>query len=136
MSKPERSALSARAIVFLLVATALCLPALVAQNQKSTPKSSSAKTSAKSSTAIPAPAELPAGPMQETARNACTICHDAGIIVQQRLSKEAWGKEVDKMVRWGTVLDPKDRDPLIDYLSSNFPPDKPAAGTTRVSAKK
>jgi hypothetical protein len=129
MSKPNRSALSVLAIV--IVGAALCLPALVAQKQKGAPASS-----AKSSAAKPAPADLPAGPMQETARNACTICHDAGIIIQQRLSKEAWTREVDKMVRWGTVLDPKDRDPLIEYLSANFPPDKQAGAVTRVSAKK
>jgi cytochrome c5 len=129
MSKPNRSALSALAIV--IVAAALWLPALVAQKQKAAPASS-----AKSSAANPAPPELPAGPMQETARNACTICHDAGIIVQQRLSKDAWTREVDKMVRWGTVLEAKDRDPLIEYLSSNFPPDKQAGAVSRVSTKK
>src|SRR5438270_13942834 len=68
--------------------------------------------------------ELPSGPMQTKATTACTECHDARIILQQRLSKAAWGKEVDKMVKWGAVVDPADRDPLIDYLSSNFPPDK------------
>jgi hypothetical protein len=70
--------------------------------------------------------DLPSGPMQEKARNACTTCHDAGIIAQQRLSKDAWTKEVDKMIRWGTQLDSGDRQALIDYLSSSFPPDKPA----------
>ena len=79
--------------------------------------------------------DLPAGTMQEKARNACTTCHDAGIIAQQRLSKEAWTKEVDKMVRWGTQLDPADRQSLIDYLSSSFPPDKPADRQLRTARK-
>jgi hypothetical protein len=70
-------------------------------------------------------AELPAGPMQAKATTACTECHEARIILQQRLSKAAWGKEVDKMAKWGAVVDPADRDALIDYLSSNFSPDKP-----------
>ena len=69
--------------------------------------------------------ELPAGPPQAKVRTACTECHDAGIIVQQRLSKAAWTKEVDKMAKWGAVVDPADRDSFIDYLSSNFPPEKP-----------
>jgi hypothetical protein len=69
--------------------------------------------------------ELPAGPAQAKVRTACTECHDAGIIVQQRLSKGAWTKEVDKMTKWGAVVDPADRDSFIDYLSSNFPPEKP-----------
>lgn len=70
--------------------------------------------------------QLPAGPMQEKATAACTTCHEARIIVQQRLSKAAWTKEVDKMTKWGSEVDPKDRDALIDYLSTNFSPDQPA----------
>jgi len=52
-------------------------------------------------------------------------CHEARIIVQQRLSKAAWTKEVDKMTKWGALVDPSDRDALIDYLSTNFAPDQP-----------
>jgi hypothetical protein len=51
---------------------------------------------------------------------ACTVCHDPRIIVQQRLSKAAWTKEVDKMIKWGAEVDPSDRDALIDYFSTNF----------------
>jgi hypothetical protein len=69
--------------------------------------------------------ELPAGPMQAKATTACTECHEARIILQQRLSKAAWTKEVDKMTKWGALVDPADRDALIDYLSTNFSPDKP-----------
>lgn len=70
-------------------------------------------------------ADLPAGAMQAKATTACTECHEARIILQQRLSKAAWTKEVDKMTKWGAVVDPADRDLLIDYLSTNFSPDKP-----------
>src|SRR5579864_6071766 len=38
--------------------------------------------------------DLPPGPAQAKVRTACLECHDASIIVQQRLSKAAWGKEV------------------------------------------
>ena len=68
--------------------------------------------------------ELPAGPAQAKATTACTECHDARIILQQRLSKAAWTKEVDKMVKWGALVEPQDRDALIDYLSANFGVDK------------
>jgi mono/diheme cytochrome c family protein len=82
--------------------------------------------------------ELPAGPMQAKATTACAECHEARIIVQQRLSKAAWTKEVDKMTKWGALVDPQDRDALIDYLSTNFGVDKPPylAGRTQVSAAK
>ena len=70
--------------------------------------------------------QLPAGSMQDKATAACTSCHEARIIVQQRLSTAAWTKEVDKMTKWGAEVDPKDRDALIDYLSGNFGPNQPA----------
>ncbi|MFZ2083926.1 MAG: hypothetical protein WAU92_05495, partial [Candidatus Sulfotelmatobacter sp.] len=40
-------------------------------------------------------ADLPAGPMQAKATTACLECHEARIILQQRLSRAAWTKEVD-----------------------------------------
>jgi hypothetical protein len=73
----------------------------------------------------PSPFELPDGPMQAKATTACTECHESRIIVQQRLSKAAWAKEVDKMIKWGALVDPQDKDALVDYLSTNFPADKP-----------
>ncbi len=75
--------------------------------------------------------ELPAGPVQENVRTACTECHDAYIIRQQRLSSKAWTKEVDKMIKWGALVDPADRSAFIDYLSISFPPDKPAEPAER-----
>jgi hypothetical protein len=84
----------------------------------------------------PQSVDLPSGDAEAKAKVACLECHDAHIIVQQRLSKAAWGKEVDKMVKWGAVLDPKDRDAVVDYLSANFPPDKPAEPAERVGKGK
>lgn len=64
--------------------------------------------------------QLPPGPMQAKATTACAECHETRIILQQRLSKAAWTKEVDKMVKWGAVVDSQDRDAFIDYFSANF----------------
>lgn len=85
------------------------------------------------------PSELPEGAMQAKATTACTECHEARIIVQQRLSKAAWVKEVDKMVKWGAVVDLQDHDALVDYLSTNFSVDKPeyvADHSRKAAAKK
>jgi mono/diheme cytochrome c family protein len=68
--------------------------------------------------------QLPATAMQEKAAQACSTCHESRIIEQQRLSKAAWTKEMDKMIKWGAEVDPKDRDILIDYFSANFGPDQ------------
>ncbi len=70
----------------------------------------------------PAP-KLPAGLMVEKVQTTCTECHDANIIVQQRLDKKQWTKEVDKMTKWGALVDPADRDGFIEYLSTHFGPD-------------
>ena len=72
----------------------------------------------------PQSADLSTGPLQAKMKTACLECHDSGIIVQQRLGKVAWTKEVDKMIKWGAVVDPGDRDAFIEYLSANFPADK------------
>jgi hypothetical protein len=74
--------------------------------------------------------------MQAKATTACLECHEARIILQQRLSKGAWAKEVDKMVKWGAVVDANDHDALIDYLSTNFGPDQPAYEPPRTAADK
>jgi hypothetical protein len=84
----------------------------------------------------PPNAELPAGTVQAKASSACLECHEARIILQQRLSKAGWIKEVDKMTKWGATFDPADRDALIDYLSANFAPDKPPYEAPRTAADK
>jgi len=75
--------------------------------------------------------QLPAGSAKEKAEATCLSCHEARIIVQQRLGKPAWTKEVDKMIKWGAEVDPKDRDTLIDYFTANFGPDQPAYAAPR-----
>lgn len=80
--------------------------------------------------------DLPSGAMQQKATTACTECHEARIILQQRLSKAAWSKEVDKMVRWGAVVDAADHDGIIDYLSTNFGVDQPAYNPPRTASEK
>ncbi len=77
--------------------------------------------------------DLPPGAMQAKATTSCTECHEARIILQQRLSKAAWTKEVDKMMKWGALVDGADRDALIDYLSTNFSPDQPPYNPPRTS---
>ena len=80
--------------------------------------------------------DLPAGGMQQKATAACLECHDARIILQQRLSQAAWTREVDKMVKWGAMVHANDRDALIDYLSVNFGPDQSAYKAPRAARER
>jgi len=58
---------------------------------------------------------------KEEARS-CIACHSLRIVHSQRLSKAAWGRELDKMAGWGTKVE--DRDALVEYLATNFGDDK------------
>ena len=80
--------------------------------------------------------DLPPGAMQAKATTACLECHEARIVLQQRLSKATWTKEVDKMIKWGAVVDANDHDALTDYLSTNFSPDQPPYDPPRTSTGK
>jgi len=73
--------------------------------------------------------------MQVKMQTACLGCHDSQIIEQQRLNKAAWTKEVDKMIKWGAVVDLGDRDAMIEYLNTNFPADKEPYAAPRTAKK-
>lgn len=62
-------------------------------------------------------------------QRACVPCHSLRLVDSQRLSAAAWGKEIDKMARWGAVI--RDRQTLLDYLSQQYPDTKPAARPER-----
>jgi cytochrome c5 len=66
--------------------------------------------------------ELPAGSGKDTVTTRCLACHEADLITQQRLSRAGWGRELDKMIRWGAVVDAAEREPMLDYLSAHFTP--------------
>jgi mono/diheme cytochrome c family protein len=59
----------------------------------------------------------------EEARS-CVACHGLKIVHDQRLSRTVWGRELDKMERWGAVIE--NREALLEYLTANFGDDKPA----------
>jgi cytochrome c5 len=69
---------------------------------------------------------LPEGAGADLVRTRCLACHEADLIVQQRLSQAGWERELDKMIRWGAVIDASERAPLVAYLARHFAP-KPAA---------
>jgi mono/diheme cytochrome c family protein len=66
--------------------------------------------------------DLPEGKGAELARERCVICHEADLIVSQRLSRQGWTREVDKMIRWGAVASDSEKEILIDYFAAHFKP--------------
>ncbi|MEZ5288548.1 MAG: c-type cytochrome [Vicinamibacterales bacterium] len=67
-------------------------------------------------------APLPDGPGRAIVEARCLVCHDADIIAGQRLSEAGWGRELDKMIRWGARVPDSDRATLVAYLSAHFAP--------------
>lgn len=70
--------------------------------------------------------ELPPGPGRDIVITRCVTCHEADLITQQRLTRIGWGRELDKMIRWGAVVEADEREPMLDFLSAHFTP-KPVA---------
>jgi cytochrome c5 len=61
---------------------------------------------------------LPPGPGKDVLLRACTTCHAATLITQQRKPAAEWAKTVDKMVSWGAPLDSADARGLVGYLAT------------------
>jgi cytochrome c5 len=64
---------------------------------------------------------LPPGPGKDVLLRACTTCHAATLVTQQRKPPAEWAKTVDKMVAWGAPLDSTERQGLIDYVAAIHP---------------
>src|SRR5499426_704316 len=71
--------------------------------------------------------DLPEGKGVEIARDKCVTCHEADLIVSQRLSRQGWTREVEKMIRWGAVASDSEKEVLIDYFAANFKPPSAAS---------
>jgi cytochrome c553 len=71
--------------------------------------------------------DLPAGDGRTAVTARCLGCHEADLITQQRLSRAGWVREVDKMIRWGAVVEAPEREAMLDYLAAHF--GRPAAAS-------
>ena len=65
---------------------------------------------------------IPEGAGAAILKARCLSCHQTDLIASQRLSAAGWGRELDKMVRWGAVVEAAEREPFIAYLAANFGP--------------
>ena len=66
------------------------------------------------------PGDLAKGKNEEM--NSCLLCHSSRIIHSQRLTRQAWIRELEKMERWGATI--QEREALLDYLSESYGNDK------------
>ena len=54
-------------------------------------------------------------------RRTCTRCHNLDVVRAQRLSREEWETELNKMTSMGAKI--KDRAALLDYLTRKYGPE-------------
>lgn len=72
---------------------------------------------------------LPTGSGVDTVRAACLGCHGPELILQQRLTRTGWEREIDKMVRWGApVQTDADRALVLSYLTRLAVPESMSDG--------
>lgn len=64
--------------------------------------------------------DLPPGRGADALRSRCLSCHGTDLIRQQRLSRDGWSRELDKMAGWGAAIDATDRETLLAYLAVEF----------------
>jgi sulfite oxidase len=55
-------------------------------------------------------------------KTSCLACHDQDVIEQQRLTRQQWDAEINKMVGWGAKVSDQDRSALLDYFASRYGP--------------
>jgi mono/diheme cytochrome c family protein len=79
---------------------------------------------------VAAAADLPPGEGEQVLRTRCLSCHGADLITAQRLTDGGWGRELDKMSRWGATLTAAERTALVAYLARYFAPAPAVAHAT------
>lgn len=70
----------------------------------------------------PGVAPLPARAGVEVVRARCLSCHASDLITAQRLTRDGWTREIDKMVGWGASVPDAERALLLGYLAAHFSP--------------
>ncbi len=74
------------------------------------------------------PEEFPAHPNRDDAFYGCTACHNFKLVAAQGLSRAQWDETIDLMVKRHKMPEPdaKERQAMLDYLETAFPPRAPA----------
>lgn len=70
------------------------------------------------------PEQFPDGPGRDDTFYTCGACHAFKLVASQGFSRERWNETIDLMIeRHGMAkLDDKDREIILNYLATTFPP--------------
>ena len=75
------------------------------------------------------PEQFPAGPGRDETFYACTACHNFKLVAAQGMTRRQWDDSLNWMTqRHGMPpIEGKERDLVLDYLESTYPPRAPAS---------
>lgn len=76
------------------------------------------------------PEEFAAGPGRDETFYTCTACHNFKLVAAQGLSRAGWDDSINLMIRRHNMPPPdqKDREVLLNYLETAYPPRAPNRG--------
>jgi mono/diheme cytochrome c family protein len=76
------------------------------------------------------PEEFAAAPGREETFYTCTACHNFKLVAAQGLSRAGWDDSINLMVRRHNMPppEPKERELLLNYLETAYPPRVPGRG--------
>ena len=74
------------------------------------------------------PEEFVAGPGRDETFYTCTACHGFKLVAQQGMTRAQWEDSINLMIRRHGMppLDEKDREMVLNYLETAYPPRAPA----------
>lgn len=101
----------------LFVTMAVALTATFAFAQTFTPRDES-------------PEDFPAGAGRDETFYTCTACHGFKLVAAQGMNRRQWDDSINWMMEKHRMppLEAKERDTVLNYLESTFPPRAPAGG--------
>jgi hypothetical protein len=67
---------------------------------------------------------LPPGKMRDTVQAACSTCHPVTRFTALRKSRAGWTRTMNSMIDKGAVIGDSEFEPLVDYLTEHFAPEK------------
>ena len=74
------------------------------------------------------PEDFPAGAGRDETFYACTACHGFKLVAQQGMTRAQWEDSINLMTRRHNMppLDDRDREVVLNYLETAYPPRAPA----------
>src|SRR5579862_2649188 len=70
--------------------------------------------------------DLPPGDGKAIVQRACVGCHALKVVTSKRATPQQWSTVVDQMISRGAEVEDDEIEPLVAYLSKNFPANKKA----------